>query len=114
MSRALIIGCVAAAGIVGCGMWASSQIGNGPPLPDRDVAFAEHEVADLETSAKQNGMVLGKSHAQLVAEQLAQNRKFQARMLAMKQMGDEVEIVEAQQLQAKRDRQCTAGLKEAC
>lgn len=114
MSRTLIIGFVAAAGILGCGMWASSRIGQLKPMADPEVAFAEQEVSTLETTAKQNGIELGKSHAQLVAEEVAQDKKFRRRMRDIKRMGDEVEIIEAQQLQAKHDRQCAAGLKSAC
>lgn len=90
MSRTLIIGCVAAAGILGSGMWASSQMEPPKRMPDREVAFAEQEVANLETTAKQNGIKLGKSHAQLVAEEVAQNQKFRRRMTDIKRMGEEL------------------------
>ena len=95
-------------------MWASSQIGPLKAMPDPEVARAEQEVTTLEATAKQNGIKLGKSHAQLVAEEVAHNKKFRQRMSDIKRMGDEVEIIEAQQLQAKHDRQCAAGLKSAC
>jgi hypothetical protein len=114
MSRTLIIGCIAAAGILGCGMWASSQIEQLQPMPDPRVAFAEQQVTTLETTAKQNGIKLGKSHAQLVAEEVAQNEEFRRRMSDIKRMGDQVEAIEAQQVQAKHDRQCAAGLESAC
>lgn len=111
MSRVLIIGAVAVAGILSLGTWASSKI---EPQPNREVAFAEEQVANLEKSARENGIKLGKSHAQLVADEIAQDRIFRQRMSDMKRMGDELETAEAQQLQAHHERQCAAGLKSAC
>jgi hypothetical protein len=111
MSRVLIIGSTIAASVFGGGMWLASTIG---PVAPAAPSFAEQQVTVLEQTAKEQGIKLGKSHQQLVAEETTQDAVFRKRVQDIKRLGDEAEGVEAQRIQAKRDRLCYEGLRSAC
>jgi hypothetical protein len=111
MSRVLIIGSAIAASVFAGGMWLASTIG---PMAPAGPSFAEQQVTVLEQTAKKQGIKLGKSHQQLVAEETAQEAVFRRRVQDVKRLGDEAEGIEAQRIQAKRDRLCDAGLRSAC